>query len=895
MKRWIFKTVITFITVLFLIKTAFFFLMREHLFETHYWFDVGMDAWNAELWTFNLFLLFLISSFFYLSRVFSKESQCRSYSLKSLVFLIPGFVFFMSANFNIKNLGYIYTAFSGLLTSEDLGYCLVTDFFFRKPYLFYYCTGFLAVFYILIRTGKTKWFGYICTFFFILFFGMNSSFFYYSVWTYLLLFVIGIVSFIAGLWIYKDNSMPVFLQLYPFYPFILMNILFYQCPHYKKSVLGVPLYYPSIIMILIVTGVLAIRYFFKNSHFYNSLSCFIPFYSTAFFFHCSVYYPNYININRLFFYSQTLYYYIAFEVLIVALMVAFSFVLLRNRKSKITYIVVTSIILFIIIVSCFDFRSYQLTGVRLNWKMMFRGGIEENPGLIIEILKKELTFGVLFVLGIISGIYFLIRYFVEKNYENLVGWRNLAFCLCIFLMFFWLKPLVFVSDQLDGHIFSNLISTSPMMSIMKYRKFSAEEFKTKAGKLEIFPEKENESGTLKKMNVLLIILESSHSRYLSLFNGTDETQPMLSEYKDRMEIFTNFYSSFPDSFHARVSSFSSLYLVQEYLSKFNKSIPVKTLFEILKELDYKNSIFISSYIKYCGLDQFLMDRKVDLIQDSFNMPEKEKFKKFIWGIDEKATLKTIQNRLKEHKKKDENFFITYIPSVPHYPYDGSDIRFIKFKPKQQKTDFNSAHLEKLLCSYKNGLLYMDWIVTSIIKELETNGQLGKTIVIITCDHGEMLGENGKLGHGFDLYPDISLVPLIIMNPDRHGYKVNKNLSSHISILPTVLDALNIKMPEGLYQGVSLYGDKKLKSLYLSSYGDSAIVKDSRYYLEKNSRTGQKSYQTFNIENKANKTIFTKISESKKNTEIEKEIADFVEFQNSFLRYYSTYVQGIKSE
>ena len=37
---------------------------------------------------------------------------------------------------------------------------------------------------------------------------------------------------------------------------------------------------------------------------------------------------------------------------------------------------------------------------------------------------------------------------------------------------------------------------------------------------------------------------------------------------------------------------------------------------------------------------------------------------------------------------------------------------------------------------------MDWIITSLIDELKESGLLDKTLVVITADHGEMLGENG---------------------------------------------------------------------------------------------------------------------------------------------------------
>lgn len=44
--------------------------------------------------------------------------------------------------------------------------------------------------------------------------------------------------------------------------------------------------------------------------------------------------------------------------------------------------------------------------------------------------------------------------------------------------------------------------------------------------------------------MVLIFLESSYNKHLSLFGSSEETQPLLSKYKDRMELFPNFFSNF---------------------------------------------------------------------------------------------------------------------------------------------------------------------------------------------------------------------------------------------------------------------------------------------------------------------------------------------------------------
>src|SRR5258706_13552463 len=104
-------------------------------------------------------------------------------------------------------------------------------------------------------------------------------------------------------------------------------------------------------------------------------------------------------------------------------------------------------------------------------------------------------------------------------------------------------------------------------------------------------------------------MESSYNKYLSLFGAEEETQPLLKTYRDRMELFPNFYSTFPNSFHARFSVWSGLYPTKEYVSYSNPRIASQSLFEILHDHGYGTSVFDSCYRDYVRLEDYLNPRK----------------------------------------------------------------------------------------------------------------------------------------------------------------------------------------------------------------------------------------------------------------------------------------------
>jgi arylsulfatase A-like enzyme len=68
--------------------------------------------------------------------------------------------------------------------------------------------------------------------------------------------------------------------------------------------------------------------------------------------------------------------------------------------------------------------------------------------------------------------------------------------------------------------------------------------------------------------------------------------------------------------------------------------------------------------------------------------------------------------------------------------------------------------------YDNCLAYLDERLGELFDELQRRGVLDRTLVIVTSDHGEGLGEHGLFDHGESLYRTEVRVPLLIVLPSR---------------------------------------------------------------------------------------------------------------------------------
>ena len=69
-------------------------------------------------------------------------------------------------------------------------------------------------------------------------------------------------------------------------------------------------------------------------------------------------------------------------------------------------------------------------------------------------------------------------------------------------------------------------------------------------------------------------------------------------------------------------------------------------------------------------------------------------------------------------------------------------------------------------SYDSCVAYLDCQVGLLLDEIERRGLLENTLVIVTSDHGEQLGEHGTIAHGASLYRPEVHVPLLVIPPTR---------------------------------------------------------------------------------------------------------------------------------
>lgn len=100
--------------------------------------------------------------------------------------------------------------------------------------------------------------------------------------------------------------------------------------------------------------------------------------------------------------------------------------------------------------------------------------------------------------------------------------------------------------------------------------------------------------------------------------------------------------------------------------------------------------------------------------------------------------------------------------------------------------------------YDNSIRHTDGVVGRLLTHLAETGQLEKTLVVITSDHGEAFSERGLEGHARHVYRETTEVPLILGFPFILDPALTLDLrSANVDVWPTVLDLLGLPTVDDL--------------------------------------------------------------------------------------------------
>lgn len=162
--------------------------------------------------------------------------------------------------------------------------------------------------------------------------------------------------------------------------------------------------------------------------------------------------------------------------------------------------------------------------------------------------------------------------------------------------------------------------------------------------------------------------------------------------------------------------------------------------------------------------------------------------------------------------KDQPFFCIagfYAPHTPLNPpkrfvemYNQTELPLPYMNEGENTLGLSDEEWQKVKAYYYALITHVDDQIGRILQTLEDTGLREQTIVIFTSDHGEHLGDHGRIQKGAPGYDSCTHVPLLVSYPTEIlSERKLPELIEAVDIAPTILDYCGIRIPP-IFQGRS---------------------------------------------------------------------------------------------
>jgi len=310
-------------------------------------------------------------------------------------------------------------------------------------------------------------------------------------------------------------------------------------------------------------------------------------------------------------------------------------------------------------------------------------------------------------------------------------------------------------------------------------------------------------------NVILLTLDTVRADHLGCYGASAARTPNLDWLAAQGAVFERCFSQSNITLPSHLAILSSRYPSQHTRDNTPYSLApsLETLGDLLREREFDTSSVISAEIlnpAWCrgidrGFSQYrgvqgvrrLGGHTLSLFQEWLDKRPPGPFFSWVHWFDAHAP---------------------YIPPRSHYgmffPQQGAAVAAGSLVLPNELEHYRRwtdpfADLRMPLAQYDASITYLDSVLGDLLKDLERRGLHEQTIIAVTADHGECLGEREVYFAHVGLHDVVTHVPLILFAPGRlRAGQRSSAMAMTVDILPTLFALLDLAPPDGA-QGKNL--------------------------------------------------------------------------------------------
>jgi phosphoglycerol transferase MdoB-like AlkP superfamily enzyme len=438
-----------------------------------------------------------------------------------------------------------------------------------------------------------------------------------------------------------------------------------------------------------------------------------------------------------------------------------------------------------------------LISVGVLWKI--RPSVKQSMQASIRFGKRTAIAIPLLLLPLIT--YFLVsnkgKKFSENEYANELAGNGLF----DFGSAFW-------NNELD---YTSFYQTLPQNEVVAILRKALQEKDSKFLNNNVGIEREiSHQEPEKKLNVVLISVESLSASFLAHFGNTQGITPQLDSLADQGILFTQLYASGTRT----VRGLESLSLAipptpGQSIVKRPDNEGLFSLGSVFESKGYRTQFIYGGYSYFDNMGYFFANNGYQAIdRDAIN--PKDIHYENIWGVADED-LFTLSLKELDKNYKDKKPFFSHIMTVSnHRPYTYPEGRI----------DIPSHS------GREGAVKYTDYAIGRFIKEAQQKPWFKKTIFVIVADH--CASSAGKVELPVDKYH----IPMIIYAPGMVKPQRFDRLTAQIDIAPTILGMLNFKYRSKFF-GYDIFRlEEGRERVFISTYQSLGFIKNKQLYILK---------------------------------------------------------------
>jgi arylsulfatase A-like enzyme len=335
-------------------------------------------------------------------------------------------------------------------------------------------------------------------------------------------------------------------------------------------------------------------------------------------------------------------------------------------------------------------------------------------------------------------------------------------------------------------------------------------------------------------NVVLIVLDTTRRDHMGCYGHPGQLTPELDRLAADAVLYEDAISTSPWTAPSHASIFTGLYPMSHgcsYEHHLWLDDEFTTLAEMLEQRGYQTLALVSNVVleqnnllqgfakveSYTGPEKWLSLRQ---ISTGIGMPDK-------WTDKGGTEVRDgLERWISDGYDSTKPFYLFINLFDAHHPYlppwreraEQLDDEFGYFEAScfSQGFDNTLAHIKrttdpytrKLIGGmYEAGIRYQDRRLGEVLSLLRNHTDFDNTVVIVTADHGENLGDGGRWDHVFAVNDALMRVPLIVRFPKRltPGTRVTGQCQT-VDLVPTIFGLLDAEPPVDGLPGVDLIAE-----------------------------------------------------------------------------------------